>query len=382
MQKTFPGDAFIPSADLTAALAGTSGAPGATNKFVTNADARNADARTPLPHHTSHEPGGSDALAGIAPSPHHATHEPGGSDPLAVDAAAGVGSLRTLGAGTVQACPGNDSRLSDDRTPLVHGSAKHTGIIGTWAQIDKTVSDLGNLTTKSHTSLTDIGTNTHPAIDTHLAAASPHSGHEVKTSKGGANGYCELDAGTKVPAARLWGAGEDASKFMRGDRLLAMPTWAQIDKTVSNLGDLTTKSHTSLTDKGVTTHADIDTFIQNSLNYINYSAISIVVGWSSFYYKDIFYKKIGSFLFVSFYLHGVCNGTTASFTLPFNVNAPGFHQGIIRVEDNYNWLAAPGLFSITQGSNVVNLYKDCAMGAFTNAGQKGMAGQFHCEVSS
>jgi len=46
----------------------------------------------------------------------------------------------------------------------------------TWAQIDKTTSDLADLTTKSHTSLTSIGTNTHAQIDNHLASTSnPHS---------------------------------------------------------------------------------------------------------------------------------------------------------------------------------------------------------------
>lgn len=47
----------------------------------------------------------------------------------------------------------------------------------TWAQIDKTVSSLADIATKSHTLLTDIGTNTHAQIDTHLGASAPHSGH-------------------------------------------------------------------------------------------------------------------------------------------------------------------------------------------------------------
>lgn len=43
--------ARIPSADISAALAGTSGtAPSGTNKFVDNADTRNTDARTPTSH--------------------------------------------------------------------------------------------------------------------------------------------------------------------------------------------------------------------------------------------------------------------------------------------------------------------------------------------
>jgi len=39
-----------PTSDQKAALAGTSGTPSATNKYVTNDDARNSDARTPVSH--------------------------------------------------------------------------------------------------------------------------------------------------------------------------------------------------------------------------------------------------------------------------------------------------------------------------------------------
>lgn len=53
-----------------------------------------------------------DALAAGVPTnatfnDHNARHEPGGADPMAVDAAAGTGSLRTLGTGATQAAVGN-----------------------------------------------------------------------------------------------------------------------------------------------------------------------------------------------------------------------------------------------------------------------------------
>ncbi len=46
---------------------------------------------------------------------------------LATDAAAGTGSRRTLGTGAQQACAGNDSRLSNARTPSAHASSHHYG---------------------------------------------------------------------------------------------------------------------------------------------------------------------------------------------------------------------------------------------------------------
>jgi hypothetical protein len=51
------------------------------------------------------------------PTAHATTHQPGGSDAMAVDAAAATGSLRTIGTGALQAAAGNDARLSDTRTP-------------------------------------------------------------------------------------------------------------------------------------------------------------------------------------------------------------------------------------------------------------------------
>lgn len=48
---------------------------------------------------------------------HAARHDAGGADALAIDAAAGTGSLRTLGTASTAACAGNDARLADTRTP-------------------------------------------------------------------------------------------------------------------------------------------------------------------------------------------------------------------------------------------------------------------------
>ncbi len=96
-----------PSAGQKAALAGTSGTPSVDNKYVTNDDSRNTNARAPTTHASSHNAGGGDALA--------------------IDAVAATGSLRTLGTAATAACAGNDSRLSDARTPTSHATSHVTG---------------------------------------------------------------------------------------------------------------------------------------------------------------------------------------------------------------------------------------------------------------
>ena len=120
-------------------------------------DARLSDARTPIAHKTSHEPGGGDAMTVDAaaatgslrtvgtgglqacagndarlsdartPVSHASSHNAGGGDALAIDAVAGTGSLRTLGTAATAACAGNDSRLSDARTPVSHASSHNAG---------------------------------------------------------------------------------------------------------------------------------------------------------------------------------------------------------------------------------------------------------------
>jgi hypothetical protein len=62
-----------------------------------------------------------------APLAHATTHAPGGNDALVVDAAAAIGSLRTLGIGATQAAAGDDARLSNARTPIAHGATHQAG---------------------------------------------------------------------------------------------------------------------------------------------------------------------------------------------------------------------------------------------------------------
>ena len=61
-QAAAGNDSRIPTQDENDALQGTSGVPSNANRYVTNADSRNSDARTPTAHAASHASGGSDPV--------------------------------------------------------------------------------------------------------------------------------------------------------------------------------------------------------------------------------------------------------------------------------------------------------------------------------
>jgi hypothetical protein len=216
--------------------------------------------------------------------------------------------------------------------PASHGSSAHTGTIGAWSQIDKTVSNIADITNKDHSSLTGIGSTSHATIDTFIG------------SKAGVNGIASLDANSKVvqdpanatstptankiPIANASGkldswitlgttstsscAGNDSrlsdnripvahvlnsashvvSGLTAGHVLRATGAsafgfgavaWADIDKTTSDIANLTTKSHTSLSDIGTNTHAALDTHVADATKHriINDSGTSATELWSA-----------------------------------------------------------------------------------------------------
>mgnify|MGYP003643082995 CR=1 FL=1 len=160
----------------------------------------------------------------------------------------------------------------------------------TWTQIDKTTSDLADLTTKSHTVLTDIGTYSHANIDTHIddttihftkssinlpdlgdvySSMSPNDGDVLTYDT--TNGWQ-----SEVPS----GGGAVTSVFGRTGAVIAVSndyTWSQIDKTTSSIADITTKSHTLLTDIGTYTHANIDTHIDDTTIHFTEASITFPV---------------------------------------------------------------------------------------------------------
>jgi len=124
----------------------------------------------------------------------------------------------------------------------------------TWAQIDKTVSSLVDITTRSHTLLSDIGTNTHAQIDTHLGAVSPHSGHELIASKDQANGYPGLSAGSKIAGTQITYGSLVSTACEGNDTRLSDARTPTAHKAAHEVGGADLVNHDSLTGFDITKH--------------------------------------------------------------------------------------------------------------------------------
>lgn len=101
-----------------------------------------------------------------------------------------------------QIVPANESGAANNFLSAYNSSnGVWTKVQPTWANINKTTSDIADITTKSHDSLSGTGTNSHVTIDSHLASVSnPHS--VSKTQVGLGNVDNTSDVGKPVSTAQ------------------------------------------------------------------------------------------------------------------------------------------------------------------------------------
>lgn len=112
-------------------------------------------------------------------------------------------------------------------------------------------------------------------------------------------------------------------------------------------------------------------------DWVDYTATSTVVGWSSFTEKLILYKKVGKQIFVSFRFSGTSNSTSVTFTVPDNNNSTSIAYSLsVGVTNNGATSTTPGNVQTTLNSNVITVNRDRNNTAWTNSGTKAAYGQF------
>ena len=118
----------------------------------------------------------------------------------------------------------------------------------------------------------------------------------------------------------------------------------------------------------------IDTFYGD---WIDYSAISTINGWSAWNTKKIHYKEVSNLVFVNFELDGTSDDTIANFTVPFTIATISDLQIPIQIYDNGAY--AVGIISAGNGGTLINLYPTISGGSWQNSGDKRAYGQFFYE---
>lgn len=112
-------------------------------------------------------------------------------------------------------------------------------------------------------------------------------------------------------------------------------------------------------------------------DWIDYSATSTIVGWSSFTTKIIRYRVIGKQVFFNVDLNGTSNSISTSFTLPYNSNT------ITVINPNWstnNGATQLGYFITTVNTNICTGYINFST-TWTATGTKRMIGQFFIEIA-
>lgn len=269
-----------------------------------------------------------------------------------------------------------------------------------------TLLPLAQLPLLDHTTrLTNVGNNTHVAIDAFLASKAQANGlasldissHVVQdpASKAQALGVASLDGSAKVvqdPSSK-----HQANGVASLDGSTKLVERLSYEAAASGVATLDASSHvvqagavnpvTAAQANGVATLNASSLVAQDPAStgaWTDYSASSTIVGWSSFTTKVLRYMVIGKLVFVQYYLQGTSNSTLVTFTLPFGVPSLVVDVPASRVQDNSVIKTTPGLMEVAgpQASpSQFNFYTDMAGTAWTASGTKQASGEFFFAAS-
>jgi len=120
-----------------------------------------------------------------------------------------------------------------------------------------------------------------------------------------------------------------------------------------------------------------------NVQWADYGGSSTIIGWSTLETKKIMYKKIGSLVFVAFYIDGsVSNSSVVTFTLPYTSNGNTYLRGTLgEAKNNGAFIASASKWYLNINSNIVSCFVDMAGSGWTASGGKMVLGQFFFETN-
>lgn len=113
-------------------------------------------------------------------------------------------------------------------------------------------------------------------------------------------------------------------------------------------------------------------------DWIDYSATSTIVGWSSFTTKVIRYRVIGKQIFVQFNIAGTSNSTSTTFTIP-NI-CKNISPAFTAYSTNNGVNAGITYASASINTNIISFYSSGTGAVWTASGTKSIRGNFYLEI--
>ncbi len=117
----------------------------------------------------------------------------------------------------------------------------------------------------------------------------------------------------------------------------------------------------------------------DTTSWVDYSATSTIVGWSGYSIRQIWYKRIGKLIYLSFSIAGTSNSTTTTFTLPYSAVATLYQQNVVAAVDNGTPVV--GTVYSNPSSSTITLTASISGSAFTGSGSKSVTGQLVLQVA-
>lgn len=136
-----------------------------------------------------------------------------------------------------------------------------------------------------------------------------------------------------------------------------------------------------LNSSGMVPSANLPSGIPIETSWSNFTNLS-VTGWASGWTGGLYYKKVGSVVFVSFSVNGTSNSSSATVTLPY-ASAAGMISGgaLIYAADNGTAVTTGGGMYMAGGQTTMGLYTNLGVtGTWTASGTKTVYGEFWYEA--